>query len=246
MLFDIGVLVTVLLTFLVGALIGLARYLVTIFALWVAIRLSGPVGGFAAELLAPDIFAGPGWPQIAMRCITGLVIFSCVMIAGLWIVRRLMRQGTLKWINRLAGAVALAALALLSWAIVLWGLLLLPDKTLAKLGRIDAELNDSIYARLIDSKNPLYDSEQSEIVTGLMKLLGEEGRPSQGGLSGDEGDTFRLLESIEEIYRIRGREGSGQADFSETLKLFEELLDEVSERQEKEGTKVTPGEQPSG
>ncbi len=235
MLFDIGVLVTVLLTFLVGALIGLARYLVTILALWVAIRLSGPVGGIAAELLAPDIFAQPGWPQIAMRSITGLVIFSCVMIAGLWIMRRLMRQGTLKWINRMAGAVAFAALALVSWAIVIWGLQLLPDNALAKLDRIDAELNESIYARLIASSNPLFDSEQSEMVLGLMKLLGEEGRPSQGGLSGDEGDALRLLESVNEIYRIKGESGLDGADLSETLKIFEELLDEVSERQEREG-----------
>jgi len=246
MFFDLGLLVTVLLTVIVGALLGLARLLVMILAFWISLRLSGPLGEIAAGLLAPDIFAGPGWPQIALRCITGLVIFSCVMIAGLWITRRLMRQGTLKWINRLAGAVAYGAVALLSWAIVIWGLQLLPDNSLAKLGRIDTELADSIYAKLIRSKNPMYDSEQSEMIFLLMKLLGEEGSASREIRSGDEDEALRLLEAMDEISRIRGKEGLDAADLSETLKLFEELLDEVSEGHEKGEPGRTPDEQPSG
>ena len=218
MLFDLGLLISMLLAVLLGALLGLVRLLVTVFASWLTFRTAGPVGALVGETLSPELFAGDGLPGIALRMVTGFVIFSVVTVVGYWIAKRLTRQGALKWINRGAGSLSFAMLTAFAWAVVIWGLQLVPETTLAKLGRIDSDLKVSVYAEWVRSKNPMFRAEQSELLSTLLGLLGDQETSVEDVRKQKE--SLDVLQMIDEIYK----QGSGEElDRAQLKKKVEEL-----------------------
>lgn len=155
--FDIGLVVILLLSIMLGLLKGLTRVLIGIGALIAAFMLAAQLhGGLAAQL------HGTGIPEPALMLLAYLMIFFAVMLSGgllAYFVRKLLRAAMLSWADRMAGA----ALGLVATLLVA-ALLVLPIVAYAPFG--EGALRDSVLAPYVvvvaDIANRLVPEEMSE------------------------------------------------------------------------------------